>query len=124
MMRGLVGTLEQHHKVRILDEAVDAAVRLSHRYISGRQLPDKSVSVLDTACAKVALGQVATPPEIEDCRRRISQIETEAGILERESLTGGQHHERLQDLATEKAAAETRLAELEARWKEEGRRIG
>ena len=124
MMRGLVGTLEQHHKVRILDEAVDAAVRLSHRYISGRQLPDKSVSVLDTACAKVALGQVATPPEIEDCRRRIGQIDTEAGILERESLTGGQHRERLQDLATEKTAVAAHLAELEARWKEEGRLIG
>ena len=58
MMRGLVATLEQHHHVRILDEAVEAAVRLSHRYISGRQLPDKSVSVLDTACARVALGQL------------------------------------------------------------------
>jgi len=124
MMRGLVGTLEQHHKVRILDEAVDASVRLSHRYISGRQLPDKSVSVLDTACAKVALGQVATPPAIEDCRRRIAGIDTEMGILERESLTGGRHQERLQDLATEQAAAKTRLAELEARWKEEGRLIG
>ena len=66
MMRGLVATLEQHHNVRILDEAVEAAVRLSHRYISGRQLPDKSVSVLDTACARVALGQVATPPAVED----------------------------------------------------------
>ena len=124
MMRGLVGTLEQHHKVRILEEAIDAAVRLSHRYISGRQLPDKSVSVLDTACAKVALGQVATPPEIEDCRRQISQIDTEVGILERESLTGGRHQERLQELASEKAAAETRLTELEARWKEEGTLIG
>ncbi len=124
MMRGLVGTLEQHHKVRILDEAVDAAVRLSHRYISGRQLPDKAVSVLDTACAKVALGQVATPSEIEDCRRRIGQIDTEAGILERESLTGGQHRERLQELAAEKTAVATRLTELEARWKEEARLIG
>ena len=62
MMRGLVATLEQHHNVRILDEAMEAAVRLSHRYISGRQLPDKAVSILDTACARVALGQVATPP--------------------------------------------------------------
>jgi type VI secretion system protein VasG len=124
MMRGLVGTLEHHHKVRILDEAVDASVRLSHRYISGRQLPDKSVSVLDTACARVALAQVATPPEIEDCRRRISLIETEVGILERESLTGGSHRERLEELATEKAAATERLRDLEARWKEEGRLIG
>ena len=76
MMRGLAGTLEQHHKVRLLDEAIEAAVKLSHRYISGRQLPDKAVSVLDTACARVALGQVAEPPALEDARRRISLIDT------------------------------------------------
>jgi type VI secretion system protein VasG len=124
MMRGLVGTLEQHHNVRVLDEAVEAAVRLSHRYISGRQLPDKSVSVLDTACARVALGQLATPPAIEDCRRQITHLETEIGILERESLTGGNYRERLQELADEKVTAEARLAELEARWDEEKRLIG
>jgi type VI secretion system protein VasG len=124
MMRGLVGTLEQHHKVRVLDAAVDAAVRLSHRYISGRQLPDKAVSVLDTACARVALGQVATPPAVEDVRRRIGQIETELGILERESLTGSDYRERMDELAKEKAAAEGRLAELEARWTEEKRLVG
>ncbi len=124
MMRGLVGTLEHHHNVRILDEAMEAAVRLSHRYISGRQLPDKAVSVLDTACARVALGQVATPPAVEDCRRRIGLIETEMGILERESLTGSDYRERMEELTKEKAAAESRLAELEARWGEEGRLIG
>jgi len=123
MMRGLVATLEQHHNVRILDEAVEAAVRLSHRYISGRQLPDKSVSVLDTACARVALGQLATPPAVEDGRRRISHVETEIAILERESLTGGDSHERLEELAGEKAAAESQLGELEARWGEERRLI-
>jgi type VI secretion system protein VasG len=124
MMRGLVATLEQHHNVRILDAAVEAAVRLSHRYISGRQLPDKSVSVLDTACARVALGQLATPPAVEDCRRRISHIETEIGILERESLTGGDYRERLDELAKEKSTAESRLVELEAQWEEERRLIG
>ncbi len=124
MMRGLVNTLERHHNVRILDEAVEAAVRLSHRYISGRQLPDKSVSVLDTACARVALGQLATPPAVEDSRRRITHLETEIGILERESLTGGNYRERLQELADEKATAEARLTELEARWEEEKRLIG
>ncbi|RMF87368.1 MAG: AAA family ATPase, partial [Nitrospinota bacterium] len=123
MMRGLVDTLEQHHNVRILDEAIEAAVRLSHRYISGRQLPDKAVSVLDTACARVALGQVATPPAIEACRRRITQIETEMSILERESLTGGNYQERLEELAQEKGKTESRLAELEARWGEERQRI-
>ena len=73
MMRGLTGTLENHHKVRILDEAIEGAVKLSHRYISGRQLPDKAVSVLDTACARVAIGQSNVPPAIEDAVRRIEQ---------------------------------------------------
>ena len=101
MMRGLVATLEEHHKVRLLDEAVEAAVRLSHRYISGRQLPDKSVSVLDTACARVAIGQVAVPPAVEDARRRIALINTEIDILERENLTGGHHQERIDELSKE-----------------------
>ena len=124
MMRGLVGTLERHHNVRVLDEAVDAAVRLSHRYITGRQLPDKSVSVLDTACAKVALGQSATPAAIEDCRRTIQNIETETAILDRERLTGEVRQERLDELAAEKKAIEQRLAGLESRWKEESRVVG
>ena len=91
MMRGLVGTLEKHHKVRILDEAVVDAVRLSHRYISGRQLPDKAVSLLDTACARVAIGHTAVPPAVEDCRRRIEQLTLAIDILHRESRTGGDH---------------------------------
>jgi type VI secretion system protein VasG len=124
MMRGLVATLEQHHSVRILDEAIEAAVRLSHRYISGRQLPDKSVSVLDTACARVALGQLAIPSAIEDSRRRIAHLDTEIGILERESLTGADYRERLQELANQKATTEARLVELESRWEEEKRLIG
>jgi type VI secretion system protein VasG len=115
MMRGLVTTLEKHHKVRILDEAVEAAVRLSHRYISGRQLPDKSVSVLDTASARVALSQSATPPPIEDCCRQIAQLETESGVLEREHATGGSHAERLAAIARDKQAAEERLATLQTR---------
>jgi type VI secretion system protein VasG len=115
MMRGLANTLEKHHQVRVLDEAVEAAVKLSHRYISGRQLPDKSVSVLDTACARVAIGQTATPAAMEDCQRTISQIETEIRVLERESAVGGNHSERLAHLATEKEATQARLAELEKR---------
>jgi len=119
MLRGLVQTLERHHNVRILDEATDAAARLSHRYISGRQLPDKAVSVLDTASARVALGQMTTPAAIEDCQRRMSLIDTEMGILERESLTGGNFSERLQELSKEKTDTETRLAELEKKWNDE-----
>ncbi|HEU5407261.1 MAG TPA: AAA family ATPase, partial [Nitrospira sp.] len=109
MMRGLVETMEQHHKVRILDEAVEAAVKLSHRYISGRQLPDKAVSVLDTACARVALGLLAEPSALEDSRRRISLINTEMDIREREAVTGGDHSERLRELSNEKATEEARL---------------
>jgi type VI secretion system protein VasG len=124
MMRGLAGTLEEHHKVRLLDEAIEAAVKLSHRYISGRQLPDKAVSVLDTACARVALGQVAEPPALEDARRRISLITTEAEILERETITGGAHQDRLAELEREKAAEEKRLAELKTRWEQEKKLVG
>ncbi len=124
MMRGLAGTLEEHHKVRLLDEAIEAAVRLSHRYISGRQLPDKAVSVLDTACARVALGQVAEPPALEDARRRISLINTEVDILEREAITGGRHQERLAELSREKVAEEQRLAELRTRWEQEKKVVG
>lgn len=119
MMRGLVSTLEEHHGVRVLDEAVEAAVRLSHRYIIGRQLPDKCVSVLDTACARVSIGQNATPPPIEDAEREIGQLETEIRVLRRESATGAAHEERLSDLEAKKAAAETRLAELRARFDQE-----
>jgi type VI secretion system protein VasG len=124
MMRGLVETMEQHHKVRVLDEAVEAAVKLSHRYISGRQLPDKAVSVLDTACARVALGQLAEPPALEDSRRRISLINTEMDIREREVVTGGDHSERLDELRTEKTTEEVRYAELQKRWEEEKRLVG
>lgn len=119
MMRGLVHTLEKHHKVRILDEAVEAAVQLSHRYISGRQLPDKAVSVLDTASARVALGQLAEPPTLEDSRRRISLINTEIDICERESAAGGDHWDRLEELRKEKSSEESRLADLQKRWEQE-----
>ncbi len=123
MLRGLMSTLESHHNVRILDEAMDAAVRLSHRYITGRQLPDKAVSVLDTSSARVALGQMTTPPALEDCHRRMAHLDTEMGILERESLTGGSMNERIDALTKEKAQIESRLAELDNRWNEEKKRV-
>ncbi len=112
MMRGLASTLEKHHKVRILDEAIEAAVRLSNRYISGRQLPDKSVSVLDTACARVAIGQSATPGAVEDCQREIQQLETETRAVQRENATGGDFSERLKELDIQAERARKRLAEL------------
>jgi type VI secretion system protein VasG len=119
MMRGLIETLENHHKIRILDEAVVEAVRLSNRYISGRQLPDKSISLLDTACARVAISYSATPSAVEDCRRTIERLGSAIGILERELAVGGNHQERLDELAGQKAIAEEKWTALDARWKEE-----
>jgi type VI secretion system protein VasG len=119
MMRGLTDALEHHHQVRVLDEAVEAAVRLSHRYMTGRQLPDKAVSVLDTACARVAIGQAAPPPAIEDAQRRIAQITVEIGTLEREEATGADHHKRLAELAAARTAEEQELAQLTEQWEKE-----
>ena len=124
MVRGLLGMLERHHGVRILDEAVSEAVRLSSRYIAGRQLPDKAVSLIDTACAHVSMSQSAIPPAIEDRQRRIGLIDTECAVLEREAAAGTDHAERLQALAAERAEAETTLAALDTRWREEGRIVG
>ncbi|HXM79440.1 MAG TPA: type VI secretion system ATPase TssH, partial [Thermoanaerobaculia bacterium] len=123
MMRGLTEPLENHHGVRILDEAVEDAVRLSHRYISGRQLPDKSVSVLDTACARVAIGQAATPPAVEDAQRRIEQLTVEIGALDRETATGTDHRERLEELGSTRAKEEERLGKFKEQWDKEKKLI-
>ena len=119
MMRGLAPKLEAHHRVRVIDEAVVESVRLSHRYIPARQLPDKCVSVLDTACARVAVARGATPAAIEDARRRIDGIGHEIAILEREKALGANHEERLGALQAELAATEQDLAADEERWKRE-----
>ena len=119
MMRGLTEMLENHHQVRILDEAVEDSVKLSHRYISGRQLPDKSVSVLDTACARVAIGQGATPSAVEDSQRRIDQLIVEIGALEREAIAGADYRERIGKLQADKTNEEDRLARLKDQWSRE-----
>jgi len=124
MMRGLAETLEAHHKTRILDEGVVDAVRLSHRYISGRQLPDKAVSLLDTAGARVAISHSAVPPAVEDCRRRIDQLKLSIEILQREHLTGADHQERLDELSQSLSEAEARLEALQAQWEQEKELIG
>ena len=116
MMRGIVGALEKHHQVRILDEGVAAAVKLSHRYLAGRQLPDKAVSVLDTACARLALGQNATPSVIEDLTRQIDDIEVQQRILRRESVTGVDHSERTEQLIQQKASLTEMLNGLKGKW--------
>jgi len=119
MMRSLASNLEQHHRVQILDEALDAAVRLSHRYIPERQLPDKAVSLTDTACARVAVSQHAVPPELEDCRRRIQAMETELQIIGRETITGIDHKKRESEISEKLEAERKRLAEIEDRWSKE-----
>lgn len=119
MMRGLVGALEKHHKVRILDEAVAAGVRLSNRYLAGRQLPDKAVSVLDTACARLSLAQNATPPAIEDATRLLDDLEVQQRVLQRESAVGVDHAERLGDIAKQRTEIQGRLSALGARWDKE-----
>ena len=119
MIRGLVDKLEAHHGVRILDEALAEAVRLSARYIPSRQLPDKAVSLIDTACARVAMSQAAVPGPVEDRRRRIALIDTELAILARETAAGADHEERRAVLTAEHDETATELAALETRWEQE-----
>lgn len=119
MLRGMAPLMEQHFGVRILDEAIVAAARLSHRYISGRQLPDKAVGVLDTACARVALGRSATPALIDDARHRLARQETERAALRREAAAGAAQSARLRELDEEMAATRQQLADAEARLTQE-----
>ncbi len=119
MMRGVASTMEKHHQVQILDEALEAAVKLSHRYIPGRQLPDKSVSLLDTACARVAVSLHATPASVDDSRKRIDALNTELEIIGREQAVGidvGQRAVKANKLLDDEKA---RLVVLEDRWKAE-----
>ena len=119
MMRGVASTMEKHHKVQILDEALEAAVKLSHRYIPARQLPDKSVSLLDTACARVAVSLHATPAEVDDSRKRIEALDTELGIIAREKAVGVDTGAREAEATTLRTAELERLATLDARWAQE-----
>ncbi len=119
MMRGIAGSLQTHHGVRILDEAIIASVQLSHRYIPGRQLPDKSVSLLDTACARVGLSLTATPAPVEDARRNITLAERTISMLQRENASSGSHDERIAEMNVEKEAEQGRLELLEQQWEQE-----
>ena len=119
MMRGVAPKFEAHHGVRILDEAIAESVRLSARYVPARQLPDKSVSILDTACARVAIGAAGVPAPVEDLRRRIDAAETEKRVLVREQTLGADHSERLDVLAAELGEVRSELETIEAQWEQE-----
>jgi type VI secretion system protein VasG len=119
MVRGVASVLEKHHRVQVLDEALEAAVRLSHRYIPGRQLPDKAVSLLDTACARVAISQHGVPPQLEDCRRTIEALQTEMEIIGREETVGINADERRKAAEEKLASSEQLRASLEQRWNAE-----
>jgi type VI secretion system protein VasG len=119
MLRGIVAALEKHHNLRILDQAVTSTVRLTHRYVAGRQLPDKAVSVLDTACARLALGQNTIPPAIEDTTRRIDDLKVQKQILERETTVGENHAERLAAIEEGLKKSEASLASLTTQWEQE-----
>lgn len=119
MLRGIAETMQNHHQVHILDSALEAAVRLSNRYIPARQLPDKAVSLIDTACARVAISQHATPAEVDDSRRRIESLETELAIIERETAIGVDTVSRRASVEALLASERERLDEVEGRWDNE-----
>jgi type VI secretion system protein VasG len=119
MMRHVAGAMHSHHGVDLLDEAIVAAVSLSKRYIPDRQLPDKAVSLLDTACARVAISQHAVPPPVEDARRTIESLELELSIIASEEAVGIDVGKRRTVAAGSLSETRERLAGLEARWKTE-----
>ena len=119
MIRSVAPMMEDHHNVVVLDEAVEAAVKLSQRYVPARQLPDKAVSLLDTACARVAVSQHATPAQVEDRTRRLELLEVEREVALREA--GGQYTDgaRLPKLDEAIAEAKALLDEINAKWEKE-----
>jgi type VI secretion system protein VasG len=119
MLRAMAPLMERHFGVRVYDDAITEAVRLSHRYISGRQLPDKAISVLDTACARVALGQSATPALLEDCVRRIERLDTRVRALNRDASAGADHAAALAALGQQRGSAAAEQEMLQRRWEEE-----
>ncbi|PHM28592.1 type VI secretion system ATPase TssH [Xenorhabdus budapestensis] len=119
MLRSLVNTLEKHHRILLLDEAVEAAVHLSHRYIPARQLPDKAIALLDTACARVAVSQHAEPPQLENCRHQIDALNVELEIVEREAKVGMGDSQRAENILNQLATLAEQKEQLEARWQQE-----
>ncbi len=117
MLRGLREKYEASHKIRILDEAVVEAVKLSSRYISGRQLPDKAVDLLDTCSARVRIGLSSRPSELEDASRRIQTLQRELDALERDRTAGvSVEAARIDELKAKIENARKEAADLETRW--------
>ncbi len=123
MLRGVTAKLEAHHKLRIGDDAVQAAVSLSHRYIPARQLPDKAVSLLDTACSRVAIGLHAVPARLEHVQRRLQGLQIEIDVLQREQALGVEHDKRLDELKAMQAQLEEQRAALAARFEAESQLV-
>lgn len=119
MLRSTVSPLEKHHRVLLLDEAVNAAVKLSHRYIPARQLPDKAVALLDTACARVAVSQSAPPPQLEDCLQRIAALDVELEIAQRENRVATGDTRRIDQLRQARQQQESERDTLSRRWEQE-----
>ncbi|WP_299813818.1 type VI secretion system ATPase TssH [uncultured Roseibium sp.] len=119
MVRGLLGPMEEHHQVRILDSAVRSAVSLSHRYIPARQLPDKAVSVLDTASARVNISQAAQPAKLSDLVAKKGFLETERQALTNDAELGMEHQEQLDALDTAIQDTETAIETLRGEWERE-----
>lgn len=123
MMRGVSSVMEKHHQVQVLDEALEAAVKLSHRYIPARQLPDKSVSLLDTAAARVAISQHAVPGPIDDFRKTIDGLNTELSIIEKEANMGLNIGKRRDQALNKLDQVQTELSTLEEQWKQEKEKV-
>ncbi len=119
MLRGVAAHLERHHHVPVLDQAIRDAVRLSHRYITGRRLPDKAISVLDTACARVALARDTAPPALEEIDRRLGRSESEKRLLEREQASGADHAAALARLTEELDQLRQERQTVAAQWRQE-----
>ncbi len=119
MVRGLVGTFAEHHGVTVLDEAVVAAVTLSQRYIPSRQLPDKAISLLDTACARVAMSLQAPPAAVEHLRQRVVALKLEQELFLQEAAIGKKRQAQLDALSQRIRETQAELAMREAHWQDE-----
>ena len=119
MLRGILAPMEKHHGVRISDAAIVAAVNLSHRYIPARQLPDKAVSLLDTACARVAISQTAIPASVEDARVAIVALDRERAALVADAELGKSGERRIAEIDKQTAELKVKLEGLEANWAKE-----